>query len=207
MRQLHHGSQVLKLCHKCGSYLPSDRFYVIRGKPCSPCKTCIRNRDSKSIKRKLYMKKYGENYIPPPDSKLGHPLYGTWHSMKQRCSNPSNDRFKDYGGRGIKVCERWKSFDSFLSDMGPRPVGTTLDRWPDINGNYEPGNCRWATPKEQQNNTRNNLRLTLNGVTHNLTEWAKELAVNPHTLRCRIYRGWPVELVLGNSVRPRRYKC
>lgn len=74
--------------------------------------------------------------------------------MKQRCCNPNHPRFKDWGGRGIKVCDRWRdSFEAFLADMGRRPPGTTLDR-KDNDGNYEPGNCRWATSEEQSMNKR-----------------------------------------------------
>ena len=81
------------------------------------------------------------------------PTYGTWANMLQRCLNPKNPRWSDYGGRGIKVCEQWVTFATFLADMGERPEGKTLDRKsPD--GNYEPGNCRWATPLEQRANWR-----------------------------------------------------
>jgi hypothetical protein len=74
--------------------------------------------------------------------------------MKQRCLNPNNKNYKDYGGDGITVCERWIKFENFLEDMGERPIGTTLDRFPNKRGNYEPGNCRWATLSEQNKNRR-----------------------------------------------------
>lgn len=75
--------------------------------------------------------------------------------MKQRCLNPNYDRYKDYGGRGVKVCDRWlESLNNFVEDMGLRPEGKTLDRYPNKDGNYEPGNCRWATPTQQAYNRR-----------------------------------------------------
>lgn len=77
------------------------------------------------------------------------PTYESWCAMRRRCNNHNAWEYGRYGGRGIDVCNRWDSFEKFLTDMGERPEGTTLDRYPDNDGNYEPGNCRWATPKQQ----------------------------------------------------------
>jgi hypothetical protein len=83
------------------------------------------------------------------------PTYISWCHMIQRCEDPKYIEWYLYGGRGIKVCDRWRgSFQAFLEDMGPRPNGKTLDRWPNKDGGYEPRNCRWATPKEQSANSR-----------------------------------------------------
>lgn len=82
------------------------------------------------------------------------PEYGIWHAMLQRCENRKAAGYPYYGGRGIKVCERWHQFEEFLADMGPRPPGLSIDRFPNNDGNYEPGNCRWATAAQQTANRR-----------------------------------------------------
>ena len=122
--------------------------------------------------------------------------YAAWCNMKQRCLNRSNNHYRYYGGRGIQICERWKnSFESFLADMGQRPIGLTLDR---INndGNYEPGNCRWTDTFTQARNTRKNRIITMNGHTKTLSQWAEETGLNGGLISRRLKRGWPVELAL-----------
>lgn len=121
--------------------------------------------------------------------------YTCWRSMIQRCYNNKNKRYKDYGGRGITVCEEWKYFTNFLSDMGERPNGKSIDRI-DVNGNYEPSNCRWATTKEQQNNLRNNRKVVYNGKTLTITELAEIFDIDRYVLYARLKRaGWNIEKV------------
>lgn len=84
------------------------------------------------------------------------PTYRSWSAMRSRCRLDGRDNASRYKERGVTICPRWDSFANFLADMGPRPDGKTLDRWPNAQGNYEPGNCRWATPREQARNTRRN---------------------------------------------------
>lgn len=117
--------------------------------------------------------------------------YNSWTTMKRRCFNPSNAQYADYGGRGITVCERWlHSFEHFLADMGPRPENTTLDRWPNKNGNYEPGNCRWATRKEQQSNQRSNINISIEEITDTMAGWCRTLNLNPKAVSKRLQRGY-----------------
>lgn len=122
---------------------------------------------------------------PPRQHTSKHPLYSTWHGIRSRCDDPGNPAFKHYGGRGIKLCPRWRGapqgFDNFVNDMGPRPGGMSLDRI-DNNGDYEPSNCRWASPITQQNNKTNNVRVTLHGRTHTIAQWCRELNISTNRL-------------------------
>lgn len=126
------------------------------------------------------------------------PLYSTWASLIQRCCNPTNGRYASYGGRGISVCVQWRaSFLEFRDAVGPRPSDEhTLDRI-DNNGNYEPGNVRWATRAEQSSNMRSNRSLTLNGITRTVAEWSRALGLASNVITTRLSRGWSVERALS----------
>lgn len=135
------------------------------------------------------------------------PTYLSWCGMKLRCTKPSQRSYKDYGGRGITICDRWlNSFESFLEDMGERPPGMTLDRI-DVDGNYELGNCRWATTKEQRANQHDDgrRRIEVDGVSRSIAEWAEVLGVGYTTIRARIEAGWPEALAV-TAPKGTRYK-
>lgn len=113
--------------------------------------------------------------------------------MRARCTNPKDMRWPNYGGRGIKVCDRWlHSFENFLADMGEkpqsRPRSVSIER-SNNDGDYEPSNCRWAGAKEQGNNTRSNRFVEHDGITLTLTEWAKRLGISPSGLHSRYLKG------------------
>lgn len=118
----------------------------------------------------------------------GTRTYRIWKAMRTRCNNPRVRAYPRYGGRGIKVCPRWDSFSAFLADMGEAPEGMSLDRWPDKSGNYEPGNCRWATPKEQARNMRVNRLIEHDGETLCLSEWAERFGTTSDVLWKRLRR-------------------
>lgn len=129
-----------------------------------------------------------------------HPIYGTWVCMISRCYDLNCAGYKDYGGRGITVCDRWReSFANFLSDMGERPKGWSIDRI-DNNKGYCPENCRWATSVEQNNNTRRNRILSHDGKTQTMTQWAMELGFSVQAIYDRLRRGWSVERALSEPV-------
>lgn len=131
-----------------------------------------------------------------------HPLYRTWMGMRERCTRPRNKMFPFYGARGIRVCKRWQSFAAFVSDMGEKPFpASTIERI-NNNGNYTPKNCRWATKSEQALNRRSNVRLTYDGRTQTVTEWAREIGVDSRVIFCRLDRGKsPAQAIEGHDAR------
>jgi hypothetical protein len=127
--------------------------------------------------------------------------YGIWNSLTQRCDNPNSPQYPCYGARGIIYDPRWKDFREFLADMGEAPEGKSIERI-DNNGNYCKENCRWATAREQAVNRRDNIVLTFNGKTKCLTEWARDIRMNPITLYCRLKRfDWSIEKAITTPVR------
>jgi hypothetical protein len=128
----------------------------------------------------------------------GTPEHKTWLSMIERCHWPQHADYWRYGGRGIIVCARWReSFQNFLSDMGPRPTGMSLDRHPNNNGNYEPSNCRWATRKQQQRNMRSNRIIVVAGESLCVAEAAERYGKPRALVANRLRAGWSPAEALG----------
>jgi len=150
----------------CGNIIETNRNNLIQKERTRSC-GCLR-RESSSERHKTH-------------GMTGSPTYRTWCSMRKRCEDKTDDHYKWYGARGITVCERWSSFENFLSDMGVRPRGMSLDRI-DNDGPYSPENCRWATQKEQMQNTRKSV--TFEGKT--IQEWSEQLGIKYHTLTYRM---------------------
>lgn len=125
-----------------------------------------------------------------------------WSCMKNRCENPNGPHARRYHDKGVSVCDRWHDFANFLADMGECPSDKhSLDRYPNKDGNYEPGNCRWATQREQMQNVSSNRLITFQGETLCIQEAARRFNLKPHTLVCRLDAGWSVEKSLTTPVR------
>lgn len=139
--------------------------------------------------------KHGENTKQGKKTKE----YRTWDHMIQRCTNTNKPEYERYWGRGIKVCDRWRTYTLFLEDMGRAPSNKhSIDR---INndGNYEPGNCRWATPTEQVNNRCNTVWIEYKGERKTLTQWSRHLGINTGTLKFRL-RNWSIDKAFVTKV-------
>ncbi len=126
------------------------------------------------------------------------PEYTVWQCMKTRCYRKAHNAYRFYGAKGIRVCKRWlNSFEAFFADMGPRPLGTQIDRWPNPKGNYTPRNCRWATSDEQHGNLANAIRLKFKGETKTPLQWQESLGIPRSTIYKRVRRGLPVRQILS----------
>lgn len=135
-----------------------------------------------------FLKKHGH---------YGSPTYKSWQAMKNRCNNPGAVNYNKYGGAGVSVCDRWNdSFKSFLSDMGERPDGMSIDRI-----GYTPGNCRWSTSKQQNNNRRDNRVIEFNGEKRTLAQWGEITGFGWNRIRQRLGAGWTVERALTEAIR------
>lgn len=144
--------------------------------------------------------------VSTPNAKHGYSYaseYRAWQTMRLRCTEPSNPAYANYGGRGIKVCDRWlESVENFIADMGPKPSPKhELDRWPDNNGNYEPGNCRWATRSENDRNRRSSRLIECRGETLALAAWAERSGVRADTIGERLAAGWEPERAIFTPAR------
>lgn len=145
----------------------------------------------------------------------GLKTYQTWTDMRRRCGNAKNITYASYGGRGITVCDRWQLFENFLADMGERPHGMEIDRI-DNDGNYEPGNCRWATCRENSLNRRSTKFVEFRGERLCVTEWACRIGIDPASLSARLKK-WPLERAMteprsgrgggGRRIYPDRKAC
>lgn len=137
-----------------------------------------------------------------------HPLYDVWNAIHRRISNPDDPGYKNWGGRGIQVCERWSSLEAFIEDMGPSyRKGLSIDRI-DNDGNYEPGNCHWTTSVVQQRNRRNNVLLTYLGKTLTVAEWADICEIKYATLHKRVTTyEWSTERALTKGMSTERLEA
>lgn len=128
------------------------------------------------------------------------PTYSVWRGMLARCYTEDHIGYRWYGARGIRVCNRWASFECFLEDMGEQPDGMQIDRI-DNDGNYEPGNCRWATPTQNMRNRSDTVRHEFMGQNLTAPEWAEVSGIYYPTLKSRLYHGWSIERALTTPIR------
>lgn len=184
----------LKCICDCGNIIVIEPYMIKKGsvKSCG----CYRVQCLKNFNK-------GRTRIPwNKNNNMGsHYLHGTWTQMISRCENPNNDMYKHYGAKGISVCEEWHDFWKFVDwaeSIGGRPKGYTLDRI-NVNGNYEPSNCRFASNHIQSRNTTRNIYLTHNGKTQVLKDWALELEIPYKTLSYRYKKRFPEEQLFSKE--------
>lgn len=206
------GSSTVRSGQRFGRLVTEDSLYIFKGKRdafCFRCKCDCGNQvivpscalgsgNTRSCgclhKEQLRnrVKKHGESRGIGLSSE-----YRSWCSMIGRCCNETNDDFAHYGGRGIMICSRWRnSFELFLKDMGRKPTSKHSLERKDVNGDYMPSNCRWATQKEQTRNKRNNRRVTIDGVTKSLVEWVEQTGIKYSAAMYRLSAGWDAKKAL-----------
>lgn len=168
----------------CGNIFETTTGNLLRTKMCKQCSAKIVGEKNKT---------HGLE---------GTRIYITWSNMKKRCDNPKETGYENYGGRGIRYCDEWKKFEPFYDWAISHGYSDslTLDRI-DVNGNYEPSNCRWITHKEQCNNKRNTWHITAFGKTLPCAEWARKYGVNKSTIKGRLIRGWDPERAVSEPVK------
>jgi len=182
----------MALCEcECGEVIGVERHNLKNGNSsqCPPCATKTRGE-----KRKTHGSSFSRKDIDP----VGHNCYTRWQSMKRRCYNPNENRYNRYGGRGIKVCDRWlNSYDNFLEDMGfPPNKSYQIDRI-DNDGDYRPGNCRWVSRKKNGRNKCNNKIIEAFGERLTQAEWTERTGIKRETIAMRLKRGWSAEKALS----------
>lgn len=186
-----------------------DSEMTVKSDKCTARSCPVTRVRSRGLCLKHYMRwyRYGDPSITHVSrhSFAGSPEIIVHSNMVQRCTNPKNQNYAHYGGRGITICKRWlglRGVETFVSDMGLRPTpGHTLDRI-DNNGNYEPRNCRWATRKEQSNNIRTNTIVAIDGITKTMAQWIDASDVKKSTVYERLHRSWTIKEALGIDARP-----
>lgn len=146
----------------------------------------------------------GDTRFKPTHGMKKTPIYAVWNSMISRCTLESCTSYRNYGARGVYVCEKWRKFENFYSDMGDRPDGMTLERI-DNDGNYFPENCKWDTPKNQSRNKRTNRLISYKGETRCLVEWSEIFNLKQNTLSRRLKLGWSLEKAFTQKVKVYAY--
>lgn len=187
------GNKKITAICECGNQFSARLSRIKNGSGCG-CKIGSQLKNDKTLMLK-YRTKHGY-----ANDKKNSSEYTAWINIRNRCNVSKNKAYKLYGGRGIKVCERWLIFANFIADMGDKPsTKHSIDRI-DTNGNYEPGNCRWATKLVQARNTRTNNYIEYNNEKRCIAEWGEIFGIRANVITKRLLRGWPVEKALTSPL-------